>query len=120
MDGETLARRSLAIDSLYCLAVGTTVYLTRGRLAALVQAKPAVVGSAGLATVGWSALVNRLSKRDGWRSVTSLVAVANAAASAVLLAVALKQPKAAARVVLVATSADVGAFALSQAVALRG
>jgi hypothetical protein len=120
MDGETLARRSLAIDSLYCLTVGTTGYLARGRLGILVQATPAVVGSAGLATVGWSALVHRLSKRDGWRSVTLLVAVANATASAVLLAAAVKHTKPAGRVVLAATSVDVGAFALSQAVALRG
>ncbi len=119
MDRETLARRSLALDSVYCTIAGATAFLTRRRVGHVLHVDPAAVAVAGIATVAWSALVGVLSRRDDWRSGTSLVGLANTMASAALLGAAVKKAKGPGRVVLAATGLEVAAFAASQAAALR-
>ena len=75
-----------------------------------------MVMAAGTATVGWAAFVAGAAAYPKWRTAVATVA----AATVVLVVLAVKQPKWGARVIIGLTALDVAGFAASQVFAFAG
>lgn len=118
MEGERLARRSLEFDSAYCAVSGTAVVVAAFGLSARLGIPAGVLRGAGIATMAWAVLVGRWSRASDWRLPTGAVAFANGAAAAGLMVAAGRYPPGATRDGLALVGAEVGAFGISQAVAL--
>lgn len=119
MSDETLARRLLRLDAIYCAAAGVIAIVGFGPLASLLAIPRAIPFGAGAATLVWALLLFRLAERGAWRASVTAVAAANAVAAAGLVALAALAPGVAATLLLAAVATEVAAFAGAQAVAVR-
>jgi multisubunit Na+/H+ antiporter MnhF subunit len=117
--GETLGRRSLALDAVYCAVAGLIAIVAFDPLAELLGAPEALLVAAGFATIVWALLVHRLARAADWRRPVVAVAAANVVAALGLAALALVTPRLAGQLLLAAVAIEVAAFAASQLVALR-
>lgn len=119
MDAERSGRRSLVLDAAYCGLTGSILVATRRRLATVLGVPAAFLGTAGAVTVGWAALVWRLSGRQEWRRPVGVVASANAIAAAGLLLAAVRHEHRSAKILLAAVATEVAGFSVAQSLALR-
>ena len=119
MTGEALGRRLLRLDALYCAGAGLIALLLVAPLAELFGIPPALLVGAGVATLAWAAVLNRIAQRIDWRRPVAIVAAANVGAALAIAALALVAPAAAARVLLAAVAVEVAAFGVGQIAALR-
>jgi hypothetical protein len=119
MDGETLGRRLLRLDAVYCAIGGLIAIAAFAPLAELVAAPGALLVAAGAAALAWALLLRRLARSTQWRAPVAVVAVTNLAAAGAIAALALATPRLAGQLLLGAVALEVGAFAASQLWALR-
>src|SRR5215211_437374 len=112
MAGDALARRLLRLDAVYCAGAGLLAIALYAPLSRLFEAPQAVFVLLGTAAIAWALVLLRLARAPRWRLSAGVVAAANAA-------VAAFAPALAARLLLVAVSVEVSAFAAGQLVALR-
>ena len=119
MTGETLGRRSLALDAVYCAVAGLIAIVAFDPLAELLGAPEALFVAVGAATMVWSLVVHRLARVADWRRPVVAVAAANVVAALGVAALALFTPRLAGQLLLAAVAIEVAAFAASQLVALR-
>jgi hypothetical protein len=119
MDAEHLGRTSLALDAAYCAGAGAILVAAGSPLGRVLGVPASVVRSAGLATGAWAGIVARLAGRPEWRPSVGAVATANVIATGGLAVLGVLTPRKAARTALVAVATEVGAFAVSQVIALR-
>ena len=119
MTGEALGRRLLRLDALYCAGAGLIALLLFAPLAELFRIPPVLLVGAGVATLAWATLLDRIAQRIDWRRPVAIVAAANVAAALAIAALAVVAPATAARVLLAAVSIEVASFAAGQVVALR-
>jgi hypothetical protein len=117
--GETLGRRSLALDAAYCAVAGLIAIVAFAPLAELLAAPEALLVAAGVATLGWALVVHRLGRLADWRRPVAAVAGANVLAAVAIAALALAAPRLAAQLLLAAVALEIAAFATSQVIALR-
>lgn len=115
VNAEKLARTSLILDAAYCALGGAAVALLHERVARAMRIDERVVISVGLITVGWAAVVGRMSALDDWQTATLAVCGANVAAATTLAGLGVKRPRGRARALLAVTACEVAAFAVSQA-----
>jgi len=116
--GERLGRATLVLDAAFSMVVGVGLLLMRRRISGLMGGRPAVVGAAGAATIGWSGVVAVQMMRADWRHATAQVAAANLAAMLVLMVAASVHPRRRARFVLTGSAIDVAVFAVLQLISL--
>lgn len=119
MTADDLSRRSLRADAAYCAAAGTAAALARRPFGRLLGLPAPAVATGGAATLAWSGALAALSRAGSLRRPVAGVGAVNTVASLALLAAGARHPRPGARALLVAVGAEVGAFAVSQAVALR-
>ena len=119
MSGETLGRRLLRLDAVYCAGAGLIAVALFAPLAQLFDTPRLVPAAAGVATVVWAELLRRFARLPAWRQPVSLVAAANVLAAAGLAGLAVVAPSTAARILLAAVAVEVAAFAAGQVTALR-
>lgn len=119
MQVEQIARKSLQADAAYCAIAGGLVWATRIRLGRVLGVPSSAVALAGIATVGWSAVVYRLSRREDWEPATGLVAAVNAVAATGLLVSGILHPRRPARWFLVGLGVDVALFSGIQSVTVQ-
>lgn len=115
--GERLARFSLRADALYCLGLGALLASQRRHLSALTAYPPDVLAATGTGTVLWGLAVARMAEAQNWAVPTRLVATGNLIAVATLSWFGANRGGSARRFVM-GIAAQVGAFGLSQWVAL--
>jgi ABC-type cobalamin transport system permease subunit len=118
MSGERLARIALALDAMYCAALGLVAIVLRARLGGLLRLPGALVFTAGAAAAGWAYLVLGQTVRIDWRAGIKQVLVANAVASVLLAVAAACHPARGARLLLAFLSLDVMSFAVLQGLSL--
>ena len=119
MSGETLGRRLLLLDAIYCAGAGAVALVLFAPLAGLLETARVVPLVAGAATLVWAFLLFRLAQRSDWRRPVAAVSGANAAAAAGLAVLAVLSPDVAGGLLLAAVAIEVAAFAGAQAVAVR-
>ena len=118
MNGERIARSSLALDAASCAVAGVTMAFLRRPIARFLHAPRPLIGAAGAGTATWAAVVALQSVRGDWRTGAAQVGAANMAATVALLSAAVLHPERRARIVLSLTAAEVAAFGVTQLVAL--
>jgi hypothetical protein len=119
MAGETLGRRLLTLDAVYCAAAGVIAIVAFVPLAELLEAPEPLLVAAGGATIVWALLVRRLARVAAWQRPVAAVAAANVLGAAALGALAFVTPRLAGQLLLAAVAIEVAAFAAGQLVALR-
>ena len=67
MNGERLARVSLALDAVYCGLMGLLIIVLRARIGGLVRLPALLIGAIGAAIVGWAYVVLGQTARIDWR-----------------------------------------------------
>lgn len=118
VDGVKLGQASLRLDAVYCAAAAIFITAVAFPLANTAGVHPGLsLAVAGMVAV-WAAWLWRAHRRAGLVPVLRLVLGANVVASGVLLALGLAAPSRLLALVIVAAAVEVGAFAVSQAVAL--
>jgi hypothetical protein len=118
MDGERLARASLALDAAYCTTIGLLALALRTRLSGLLGLPAAVIAAAGVAAIGWAGLVIGQALRTDWHRGTAETATANMGVSIALAVASAFHPGRGARLLLSFVSLDVASFGVAQLIAL--
>lgn len=118
MDGERLARASLALDAAYCTTIGLLALALRARLSGLVGLPAVVIAAAGVAAIGWAGLVVGQALRTDWHRGTAETAAANMGASIALATASAFHPDRRVRLLLSFSALDVAAFGVAQLIAL--
>lgn len=119
MTGDQLARLSLRVDAIYCIVLGLLIAVTAPIASSGVAAPPALLIAIGSVTLLWGANVWRASYQRPIRTSTRLVMAANIAASVALATTGLVAGPTVLAFAAFVLAIDVGAFAVSQGVALR-
>lgn len=119
MTGHRLARLSLRIDAIYCLALGVAIAATAPWAATGAAVPVAVLIGVGGATSAWGAYVWWASTREPVRAGTRVVMIANILASAGLAATGVLSGTTVLALAASVLALDVAAFAVSQGIALR-
>lgn len=109
----------MLLDAIYCALAGTVIAGGRHRVGEILGLHPRTTAAGGAATVAWSGALTVLSRHAHRRWPVAAVGVANAVAAAVLVTSGLRHAHRLARIVLVIGGLQVGAFAVSQALAVR-
>ena len=118
MNGERLARVSLAIDAVYCAVMGLLVIVFRARIGGLMRLPAVLIAAAGAGIVGWAYVVLAQAVRIDWRKGIKQTLAANAAVSVVLTLAAALHPARGARALLAFLALDVVSLAVAQAISL--
>ena len=119
MDTHRVGRVSLRLDAAYCALAAVLVVVFAGPLAGLFAVSAWVVVAVAAGTAGWAAALWHAAGRAVVRPWLAGVLVANVVAAGAIAALAASRPRDAFALLLAAVSAEVAAFAVSQAVALR-
>ncbi|MFG1775826.1 hypothetical protein ACGFIR_21170 [Micromonospora sp. NPDC049051] len=113
-------RLSLQLDSIYCAVAALSLILFVNPLSERLSVPPAVTIAIAVGVGVWAFLLHRVARRPRLRPWLMVVLIANVVAATLLAAFAAVPPWDGAFTLLVAAVAvEVGAFAVSQAVALR-
>lgn len=119
MSGDRLGLLSLRWDAVYCVVVGVTLVALAPWISPRVDLAAALVVSLGVAVVVWAALVAWMAQRFPRRRAVTITMCANVIAALAVAALAPAVSGLIVTLVVIAIAVDVGAFATSQAVALR-
>ncbi|WP_053352276.1 hypothetical protein [Leucobacter musarum] len=119
MTGHRLARLSLRIDAIYCIALGVLVAATAPFTAGSVALPLPVLVAIGALTAAWGGYVWWSHVHRPIRQATQFVMVANIAASLALAATGLFAGEWVLALAASVLAIDVAAFAVSQGIALR-
>ena len=119
MSGIRIARISLRIDAVYCVALGLLIAVSAPLTSDSVALPPLLLAVIGVGTAAWGCYVWTASYARPLRSRTRVVMVANVVASAGLAATGLLAGTVVLLVTALVLAVDVAAFAVSQGVALR-
>jgi O-antigen/teichoic acid export membrane protein len=118
-DTESVARRWLRFDAVYCGAAGVITLALCVPFTRWFEIPLALTAGIGAAVLAWAWLLTRLARRPDWRQPLRLVAGANAVASVGVAGLATLAPDVPARLLLIAVAAEVAAFAAVQLRTLR-
>jgi hypothetical protein len=118
MDGQRLARASLLLDALFCVALGGALVALRHRLARLLRLPSVIVAGFGIGVIGWAGVVVAQALRLDWRSAARQTAAANALGAVTLAGASALHPSRRGRAMLALTAVEVAAFAVPQALSL--
>lgn len=118
MNGERLARVSLAINAVYCAVMGLLVIVFRARIGGLMRLPAVLIAAAGAGIVGWAYVMLGQAIRIDWRKGIKQTVAANAAVSAVLTLAAALHPARGARALLAFLALDVVSLAVAQTISL--
>lgn len=120
MDAHRVGRVSLRLDAAYCAVAAVLVVAFAGPLAGLFAVPVWVLVAVAGGTAAWAAALWHAAGRVVVRPWLVTVLAANVVAAGAVAALAMSRPAGAFALLLGAVSAEVAAFAVSQAVALRG
>jgi tetrahydromethanopterin S-methyltransferase subunit E len=118
MNGERLARVSLALDAVYCGLVGLLIIVLRARIGGLVRLPALLIGAIGAAIVGWAYVVLGQTARIDWRKGVKQTLSANVVVSVLLALGAALHPVRGARALLAFLALEVMSFAVAQGISL--
>lgn len=118
MNGERLARVSLALDAVYCGLMGLLIIALRARIGGLVRLPALLVGAVGAAIVGWAYVVLGQTARMDWRKGVKQTLSANVVVSVLLALGAALHPARGARALLAFLALEVTTFAVAQGLSL--
>jgi hypothetical protein len=118
MNGERLARASLALDAVYCALMGLLIIVLRARIGGLVGLPGLLIGAVGAAIVGWAYVVLGQTARMDWRKGVKQTLSANVAVSVLLALGAALHPVRGARALLAFLALDAISFAVAQGISL--
>lgn len=118
MSGERLARVTLALDAVYCAAMGLLAIAFRARIGQLVGLPGLLVGALGAAVIGWAYVVIGQTARIDWRRGIKQTVTANTVAAALLALGAALHPGRGASALMAFVSLDVISLAVAQALSL--
>jgi hypothetical protein len=119
MSGEHLANLSLRLDAIYCLIVGVVVAAASSWASTAAEVPQALLLAMGGTTATWGILVWWLASRQPPQPSLRWVMGANIAASGALAVTGTVADASALALGALVLSVDVGAFAVSQGIALR-
>ncbi|GAA3027840.1 hypothetical protein [Microbacterium dextranolyticum] len=119
MSGIRIARLSLRVDAVYCVALGLLIALSAPLTSDSVALPPLLLAAVGVATALWGGYVWTASFARPLRSRTRAVMIANIVASTGLATTGLFAGTVVLCVAALVLAIDVAAFAVSQGVALR-
>lgn len=119
MTGDRLARLSLRVDAIYCIVLGLLIAVTAPIASSGEAVPPALLIAVGGMTFLWGVYVWRASDQRPIRTSTRFVMAANIAASLALATTGLVAGPTVLAFAAFVLAIDVGAFAVSQGVALR-
>ncbi|GAA1607812.1 hypothetical protein GCM10009804_74700 [Kribbella hippodromi] len=115
MTGE----RTLRLDVLYCAVAAVGLVGFAGPLAELAGVPAMAVGVAGGGVLAWSGLLAYLTAKAPRRQALRVVLVVNLVATVGIAVAAVTSQQVVLTVLLAAVAVEVGAFALTQALALK-
>ena len=118
MTGHRLARLSLRIDGVYCVAVGVVVAAIAPTAPGSLSLSPLLVAAIGVATILWGGYVWFAGGARSLRVHTRAIMIANIVASAALAATGILASTAVLSLAAGVLAIDVAAFAVSQGWAL--
>jgi hypothetical protein len=118
MNGERLARVSLALDAVHCALLGLLVIVLRDRIGGLVRLPGVVVAALGTGLVAWAYVVLGQTARMDWRRGIKQILSANVIVSVLLALGASLHPVRGARAVLAFLALDAMSFAVAQGLSL--
>ncbi len=119
MTGDRLARASLRLDAIYCVALGILVGIAAPFATNPVGLPVVLLVGTGIATALWGVYVWRASRAQPLRTSTRLVMIANIVASAGLAVTGLFAGTTVLALAAGVLAIDIAAFAVSQGIALR-
>jgi hypothetical protein len=113
-------RLSLRLDATYCAVAAALLVVFTGPVSERLAVPPAVIPVSAAGVGGWAFALHRIARRPRLRPWLVRVLAANAVAAALIAAFAGARPwDGGFTLLLVAVAAEVAAFAVSQAAALR-
>jgi hypothetical protein len=118
MNGERLARVTLALDAVYCAVMGLIVIVFRAWIGSLVRLPGAFVGAIGVAVIGWAYVVLGQTVRIDWRRGIKETVAANTLAAMLLALGAALHPGRGASALMAFVSLDVISIAVAQVLSL--
>jgi len=118
MNGERLARLTLALDAVYCAVMGLTVIVFRARIGGLMRVPGLLIGALGAAVIGWAYVVLGQTVRIDWRRGIKQTLAANTVVATLLALGAALHPGRGASALMAFVSLDVISIAVAQALSL--
>lgn len=119
MRGETLGKRALGLDAVYCAGGGLVAVAAAQPLGRLLDVPSWLVAACGVGALVWAAALAIASRGSRWRATVVSVAVANGVAAATFAGLALVAPALGAQLLLAAVALEVMAFAGAQLLAVH-
>ncbi|MGZ0148940.1 hypothetical protein ACXJJ3_17830 [Kribbella sp. WER1] len=111
--------RTLRLDVLYCAVAAVALMAFARPLAGLAQLPATALAVSGIGVLAWSAYLAYLTARAPRRQALRVVLTVNLVATAGIVAAAVTSQQFVLTALLAAVATEVGAFALTQALALR-
>lgn len=118
MNGERLARVTLALDAVYCAVMGLIVIVFRARIGGLMRVPGVVIGALGAAVIGWAYVMLGQTVRIDWRRGIKQTLAANTLTAMLLALGAALHPGRGASALMAFVSLDVISIAVAQAFSL--
>ena len=118
MNGERLARVSLAIDAVYSALMGLSIIAFHARLGGLLRLPGILVAAFGAAVVAWAYVVLAQTVRIDWRKGIVQTLTANAMVATLLALAAAFHPARGARVLLGFVALDAISLAVAEGISL--
>ena len=118
MNGERLARVTLALDAVYCAVMGLIVIVFRARIGGLMRVPGVLFAALGAAIIGWAYVALGQTVRIDWRRGIKQMLAANTLVAVLLALGAALHPGRGASALMAFVSLDVISIAVAQAFSL--